>query len=72
MSAGLEEARRLLESADLDDRCRGVERLAAVDSAESTERLAALLEESSWYLRERVVEALGERGGATAAIAKVP
>jgi hypothetical protein len=49
------------EPSDLAARCAEVERLAASRDAEAGEALARLLFDPSWYLRERVVEALGAR-----------
>ncbi|MFN8177252.1 MAG: hypothetical protein U0167_04960 [bacterium] len=49
------------EPADFAARCAEVERLAASRDAEAGEALARLLLDPSWYLRERVVEALGAR-----------
>jgi HEAT repeat protein len=58
------EALALLASEDLDERCAGVRRLAELPGEPATGELVALLEESSWYLRDRVVEALAGRPGA--------
>jgi hypothetical protein len=52
-------------SGDLDDRCDGVARLAALHDAGVTPALVSLLDESSWFLRDRVVEALVARPDAT-------
>jgi HEAT repeat protein len=60
-----------VQAADLGTRCQGVSRLAALVGAEATEALAHLLEEASWYLRDRVVEALGRRPGSGPAIVRV-
>ena len=51
--------------ADLAARCAEVERLAASGEAAAGEELARLLSDPSWYLRERVVAALGTRSDAT-------
>jgi hypothetical protein len=64
-------ARDRLSSDDLQERCRGVEALAAIPGEDVTEELATLLEESSWYLRDRVVTALATRPGALASIGVV-
>jgi hypothetical protein len=52
------------EPSDFAARCAEVERLAASRDAEAGEALARLLFDPSWYLRERVVEALGARDDA--------
>lgn len=70
MSPAVAEALALVGRADLDDRCRGVARLAELDDDDATQALAGLLEEPSWYLRDRVVEALAKRPGAVSAIAR--
>ncbi len=64
-------ALELLASGDLLARCEGVTVLAAIPGDEATDRLAALLEESSWYLRDRVVEALGARPRALGPLQRV-
>jgi HEAT repeat protein len=66
-----EDAGSPLASADLEERCRGVARLADVPGEESTRALVRLLEEPSWFLRERVVEALGRRPGSWPSVARV-
>jgi HEAT repeat protein len=67
----LEEALALVASADLAERCQGVERLAALQGRAAAEALAALLAESSWYLRDRVVEALAARPDARPAVREI-
>lgn len=69
--AGVEAALAQARSGELGERCAGVERLAGLEGEEATAALASLLEESSWYLRERVVQAMGRRGGVTAAARRV-
>lgn len=71
MSGGLPEAMELLARADLADRCRGVEVLAALDGEAAAAALVALLAEPSWYLRERVVDALAARPDAAAPVRRV-
>lgn len=71
MSAEVEAALELARRRELTERCEGVERLAALEGEEATVALAGLLEESSWYLRERVVEAMGRRPDVTAAVRRV-
>jgi len=68
---GLEEALALVASGELPERCRGVERLAGLEGSAAAEALAALLAESSWYLRDRVVEALATRPDARSAVREV-
>ncbi len=68
---GFEEARGLLDRSDLAERCEGVARLAELDDPRATETLVALLSESSWYLRDRVVEVLAGRPGAVAPLIEV-
>jgi HEAT repeat protein len=63
-----EEARALLARDELEERCRGVARLAECAEAEVTVELASLLSESSWYLRDRVVDVLAGREGARGAL----
>jgi HEAT repeat protein len=58
-------ALRLLSSGELERRCEGVDLLARAPGEESTEALVALLEDPSWYLRERVVDALAARSAAS-------
>ena len=67
----LREALELVGRSDLAERCEGVSRLASHAGEDATHALVALLEEPSWYLRDRVVEALAERVGASAAILRV-
>ena len=67
----LSAALRLLEDPDLSNRCEGVARLRALPGAAATAALALLLEESSWYLRDRVVEALESRPRADDEILRV-
>ncbi len=46
---------------ELEDRCAAVAALAAMPEQAATRALVALLEDPSWFLRERVVAALAER-----------
>lgn len=62
MSESLEDARALLASGDLDERCRGVTALQELGTPQAGEELVGLLAQSSWFLRERVVEALVAHG----------
>jgi hypothetical protein len=55
------EALVLLDAPSLEDRCRGVALLRDDPDPAAGVELASLLSESSWYLRERVVEALAAR-----------
>ncbi len=71
MSRAVAEALALLAGSDLEDRCRGVSRLADLEDDEATVALARLLGEPSWYLRDRVVEALGGRPGSVPAIVQM-
>lgn len=64
-------ARARLSSDDLQERCQGVQELAAIAGEDVTEELVALLEESSWYLRDRVVAALVARPAATPSITAI-
>jgi len=56
------------EPGDLAQRCAEVEKLAAMGGAEAGEELVRLLADPSWYLRERVVDALGRRDDAAESI----
>lgn len=71
MSGAVAEALALVGAADLDRRCRGVTRLAELTGDDATDALAGLLGERSWYLRDRVVEALGARPGSVPAIVRI-
>jgi hypothetical protein len=62
------EPRAVGGDADLAARCEEVERLAASGEAAAGDLLALRLSDPSWYLRERVVAALGARSDATSAI----
>jgi hypothetical protein len=55
------------DEAGLERRCERVERLSRTAGEEATDALVALLEDPSWYLRERVVEALVAREASAAA-----
>jgi hypothetical protein len=55
------EALVLLDAPALEDRCRGVALLREDPDPAAGVELVSLLAESSWYLRERVVEALVAR-----------
>jgi HEAT repeat protein len=46
---------------ELEDRCAAVAALAAMPGETATRALVTLLEDASWFLRERVVAALVER-----------
>jgi len=63
------EARARISADELGERCAGVEDLARIPGADVTAELVGLLEEASWYLRDRVVAMLAERPDATSAIA---
>lgn len=64
-------ARERIAAGELRDRCEGVAELAAIEGREVTRALAALLDDPSWYLRERVVEALAARPDAAAEVIRV-
>ncbi|HMB71741.1 MAG TPA: hypothetical protein VKU85_20685 [bacterium] len=67
MTADLRRVRERIAAGELRDRCEGVRELAAVEGEEATHALVDLLNDPSWYLRERVVEALVARPDAAAA-----
>ena len=67
----LDRALELLSSSVLAERCLGVDLLATDPGARATEILVSLLEETSWYLRERAVEALASRSDALELILEV-
>jgi HEAT repeat protein len=55
------------EETSLERRCERVQELSRTPGEEATGALVALLEDPSWYLRERVVEALAARAASPAA-----
>ncbi|MCA9750676.1 MAG: HEAT repeat domain-containing protein [Gemmatimonadetes bacterium] len=61
----------LVRSEELEERCRGVEELARIEGEAAASALAALLAEPSWYLRDRVVEAIAARPDAAPAVRRV-
>ncbi len=63
-----EEALERLAESDLDTRCAGVADLAKLDDDRATRALVELLDEASWFLRDRVVDALVDRQGVTSAL----
>jgi HEAT repeat protein len=71
VTASLRRARERIAAGELQDRCEGVAELAAVEGEEATHALAELLNDPSWYLRERVVEALVARPDAAGAVTRV-
>ncbi len=60
-----------MTGAELDERCAEVAALAAVPGEEAAVRLVERLAHPSWYLRERVVAALGARADGGAALARM-
>jgi hypothetical protein len=56
---------------DLAALCAEVARLATAAGEDAAEELASRLAHPSWYLRERVVDALARRAGGAAGIARV-
>lgn len=71
MTGELGRALERVAAGELGERCAGVEELAAIAGPDATRALARLLEEPSWYLRERVVEALAGRSDAAADVVRV-
>jgi HEAT repeat protein len=71
VTGDLSRARESLAAGELRERCEGVARLAAIGGEEATRALAALLEDPSWYLRERVVPALAARPDASPEVIRV-
>ncbi len=65
------EAMVLLDAPALEDRCRGVELLREDPDPAAGRELASLLTEASWFLRERVVEALARRAELPAGVLRV-
>jgi HEAT repeat protein len=56
---------------ELEDRCAAVAALAGMPEEGATRALVALLEDPSWFLRERVVAALVERADALELVLEV-
>lgn len=64
-------AMELVRSKDLEERGRGVAQLADLPDPEAGQALVQLLEETSWFVRERAVEALAARPESPASILQV-